>query len=124
MQALRTPARQSVACLSTPIAWSVTPSRTQIADRHLAGIADVKCSEKHASASVYPLWRDSVTFRDPGAAAFGIADAFRIPPASQAVGSLFSATTKKPLSGLFCSGGEGGIRTRGRLLTYARFPGV
>ena len=36
----------------------------------------------------------------------------------------FSAGTKKPLSGLFCSGGEGGIRTRGRLLTYARFPGV
>ena len=24
--------------------------------------------------------RDSVTFRDPGAAAFGIADTFRIPP--------------------------------------------
>ena len=34
--------------------------------------------------------RDSVTFRDPGAAAFGIAVAFRIPRASQAVGSLFS----------------------------------
>ncbi len=35
----------------------------------------------------------------PGAAAFGIADAFRIPPASQAVGSLLSAKTKSPFRG-------------------------
>jgi hypothetical protein len=37
----------------------------------------------------------------------------------------FAATkTKNPLARAFYFGGEGGIRTRGRLLTYARFPGV
>ena len=38
----------------------------------------------------------------------------------------FQLWTKKPPEGgfLLLLGGRGGIRTRGRLLTYARFPGV
>ena len=40
--------------------------------------------------------------------------------------SLAQLWTKKPPEGGFLIqlGGRGGIRTRGRLLTYARFPGV
>jgi hypothetical protein len=43
----------------------------------------------------------SVTSRDPGAAACGLADAFRIPHAIRAVGSLFSTKQKRPLRGVF-----------------------
>ena len=31
---------------------------------------------------------------------------------------------RKDNRGFSCSGGEGGIRTRGRVLPYTRFPGV
>ena len=38
---------------------------------------------------------------------------------------LFDSKKKPPkFGGLVKLGGRGGIRTRGRLLTYARFPGV
>ena len=46
----------------------------------------------------------------PGAATIGIAAAFRIPRASQAVGSLLFAKIKNPSRGFCIFGGGGGIR--------------
>jgi hypothetical protein len=40
------------------------------------------------------------------------------------VKSGFLGKKKPPEGGFSTTGGRGGIRTRGRLLTYARFPGV